>query len=158
MTAALLDATAVRLGLRAADRWDAVAQAGEVLVDIDAVRRPYLEAMAERERSLSTFLGEGFALPHGTDASREHVARPAIAVLQFPDGVDWGGPQVTVAIAVASASDEHVRILASVAEVISDPDRAQRLRTATDVNEVLELLGPGTDDQPDHEAKESVTR
>jgi mannitol/fructose-specific phosphotransferase system IIA component len=137
---ALLDAEAVRLGLRAADRTDAVTQAGEVLVQIAAVERPYVDAMLERELSLSTFLGEGFALPHGTDASRVHVLRPAIAVLQFPGGVDWNGSEVTVAIAVASASDEHVQILSEVANVIADPDSAQQLRTATDPAAVVELL------------------
>jgi mannitol/fructose-specific phosphotransferase system IIA component len=140
VTASLLDGEAVRLGLRASDRFDAVAQAGWVLIDIGAVDPPYVDAMAERERSLSTYLGEGFALPHGTDASRAHVRRPAIAVLQFPHGVDWGGQPVEVAIAVASASDEHVRILAQLAGVIADPERAQQLRTADDPAEVLELL------------------
>jgi len=148
MTSALLEPQAVRLGLRAADRMDAVAQAGEVLLEIGAVEPPYLEAMVERERSLSTFLGEGFALPHGTDASRTHVRRPAIAVLQFPDGVDWGAGQVQVAIAVASASDEHVRILAEVASVISDPERARQLRMASDPRDVLELLTPVSEEEP----------
>jgi mannitol/fructose-specific phosphotransferase system IIA component len=153
MTPALLDARAIRLGLRAADRWEAVAQAGEVLLEIGAVQRPYVEAMAQRERSLSTFLGEGFALPHGTDASREHVVRPAIAVLQFPDGVDWDGPQVQVAIAVASASDEHIRILAQVAGVISDPGQAEQLRGASDPAAVLALLAP----HPTAQKQEPVT-
>ena len=142
MTAALLETDAIRLGLRAADRIDAVEQAGAVLLDIGAVERPYVAAMVERELSLSTFLGEGFALPHGTDASRTHVRRPAIAVLQFPDGVDWEGQRVQVAIAVASATDEHVRILSELAGVISDPERAERLRSATEPREVLELLQP----------------
>jgi mannitol/fructose-specific phosphotransferase system IIA component len=142
VTAALLEPDGIRLGLRAADRMDAVAQAGEVLMAIGAVERPYLDAMVERELSLSTFLGEGFALPHGTDASRTHVRRPALAVLQFPDGVDWGGQRVQVAIAVASATDEHVQILAEVAGVISDPERAERLRSATEPRQVLELLQP----------------
>lgn len=140
MSAPLLEHNAVRLGLRATDRWDAVAQAGQVLREIGAVDDPYLPAMVEREQSLSTYLGEEFALPHGTDASREHVRRAAIAVLQFPDGVDWGGNAVRVAIAVASATDEHVRILAEVAAVISDPKRAERLRAATNPGAVLELL------------------
>ena len=142
MTAALLETDAIRLGLRAADRIDAVEQAGAVLLDIGAVEHPYVAAMVERELSLSTFLGEGFALPHGTDASRTHVRRPAIAVLQFPDGVDWEGQRVRVAIAVASATDEHVRILSEVAGVISDPELAERLRSATEPREVLELLEP----------------
>jgi mannitol/fructose-specific phosphotransferase system IIA component len=140
VSGALLEPGAVRLGLCASDRFDAVAQAGRVLLDIGAVDAPYVDAMAERERSLSTYLGEGFALPHGTDASRGHVRRPAIAVLQFPTGVDWGGQTVTVAIAVASATDEHVQILAQVAGVISDPDRAEQLRGASDPAAVLELL------------------
>ena len=143
MTPALLDLEAVRLDLRASDLFDAIAQAGRALVDVGAVDAPYVEAMAEREHSLSTYLGEGFALPHGTDASRVHVRRAAIAVLQFPDGVDWGGQPVRVAIAVASASDEHVAILAQVAGVISDPSSAERLRAATDPAEVLELLALG---------------
>lgn len=144
MTDTLLQREGVLLGLRAGDRWDAVAQAGHALLALGAVKEPYLEAMMEREHTLSTFLGEGFSLPHGTDESRAHVVRPAIAVLQFPDGVDWDGPPVQVAIAVASATDEHVRILAQLAGVISDPEAAQRLREATDPDEVLALLAPQT--------------
>jgi mannitol/fructose-specific phosphotransferase system IIA component len=147
MTASLLEPTAVHLGLRATDRFDAVTQAGRALLEIGAVDEPYLDAMLERERGLSTYLGEGFALPHGTDASRVHVRRPAIAVLQFPDGVEWDGEQVHVAIAVASASDEHVRVLAALATVITDPDRAQQLRTATDPEVVLELLKPSQEEE-----------
>ena len=147
MTASLLEPTAVHLGLRATDRFDAVTQAGRALLQIGAVDEPYLDAMLERERGLSTYLGEGFALPHGTDASRVHVRRPAIAVLQFPDGVEWDGEQVHVAIAVASASDEHVRVLAALATVITDPDRAQQLRTATDPEVVLELLKPSPEEE-----------
>jgi mannitol/fructose-specific phosphotransferase system IIA component len=147
MTASLLEPTAVHLGLRATDRFDAVTQAGRALLQIGAVDEPYLHAMLERERGLSTYLGEGFALPHGTDASRVHVRRPAIAVLQFPDGVEWDGEQVQVAIAVASASDEHVRVLAALATVITDPERAEELRTATDPEVVMELLKPSQEEE-----------
>jgi mannitol/fructose-specific phosphotransferase system IIA component len=147
MTASLLEPTAVHLGLHATDRFDAVTQAGRALLQIGAVDEPYLDAMLERERGLSTYLGEGFALPHGTDASRVHVRRPAIAVLQFPDGVEWDGEQVQVAIAVASASDEHVRVLAALATVITDPDRAEQLRTATDPEVVMELLKPSQEEE-----------
>jgi mannitol PTS system EIIA component len=147
VNSALLDPAAIHLGLRAGDRFDAVAQAGRALVAIGAVDEPYVDAMLERERSLSTYLGEGFALPHGTDASRVHVRRPAIAVLQFPEGVSWDGEPVKVAIAVASATNEHVRILAQVAGVMADPDRGEQLRTATDPQLVLELLQPELEEE-----------
>lgn len=136
----MLGAEAVRLGLEAADKEDALRQCGAVLVEIGAAGPAYAEAILEREQSVSTYMGEGFAIPHGTDASREHINRAALAFLQFPAGVDWGGQDCRVCIAIASRSDEHIGILQSLALVLSDPDAAKRLRETTDVTEVLELL------------------
>jgi mannitol PTS system EIIA component len=136
----LLTPDRILLDCRAADRYDAVRQAGAVLVAAGLVSEPYAEAMLAREESLSTYLGEGFAMPHGTDASRAYVRRAGLAVLRFPDGVDWDGQEVRVAIAVASATDEHVEVLGRLATVLSDPDRAAHLRDATDPEVVLDLL------------------
>jgi mannitol PTS system EIIA component len=136
----LLVEEAIRLDCRAADRLDAVRQCGAALLEAGSVEPPYVDAMLEREHTLSTYLGEGFAMPHGTNESRRHVRRAGLAVLRFPDGVDWDGEDVRVAVAVASASDEHVTILSRLASVLSDPDRAAQLRGADDPGVVLELL------------------
>jgi mannitol PTS system EIIA component len=136
----LLRPEAIRLDCRAADRFDAVRQCGGVLVEAGHVADAYVDAMVEREHTLSTYLGEGFAIPHGTDASREHVRHAGLAVLRFPAGVDWDGYEVRVAVGVASASDEHVAVLRELATVLADPERAARLRDATDSAVVLELL------------------
>ncbi|HYV01590.1 MAG TPA: PTS sugar transporter subunit IIA, partial [Actinomycetota bacterium] len=80
----LLAHGAVRLGLRASDRFDAVRQSGNVLVEIGAVEAPYVDAMLERERQISTSLGEGFAIPHGTDESRRWIRETRLVFLQFP--------------------------------------------------------------------------
>ena len=42
------------------------ASADEALVEIGAVEPAYVDAMLERERSISTYVGEGVAIPHGT--------------------------------------------------------------------------------------------
>lgn len=138
----VLGADAVRLGLTATDKLDALRQCGAVLVEIGAADEEYAEAILERERSVSTYMGEGVAIPHGTDESRAHINRAALAFLQFPAGVDWNGQSCTVCIAIASRSDEHIGILQSLAMVLSDPAKAARLRETDDVNEVLELLAP----------------
>ena len=138
----VLRADAVRLGLRATDKDDALRQCGAVLVEVGAAGPAYAEAMLEREQLVSTYMGMGFAIPHGTDASREHITRPGLAFLQFPDGVDWDGKECQVCIAIASRSDEHIGILQSLAVVLSDPGPAQRLRETTSVDDVLELLAP----------------
>ena len=142
----VLGADAVRLGLTATDQEDALRQCGAVLVEIGAADPPYAEAILEREQSVSTYMGEGVAIPHGTDASREHIHRAALAFLQFPDGVAWGGQTATVCIPIASRSDEHVGILQSLAMVLSDPTKAARLRETDSVDEVLELLAPDDED------------
>ena len=137
----ILTADAVRLGLRAADRTDAVRQSGELLVEIGAVEPPYIDAMLEREESVSTSLGEGFAIPHGTDESRRWIRETRLAYLQFPDGVDWGDEHVVVCVAIAALGDEHVGILARLAEVLVVPEQAARLRSAELAEEVLAILG-----------------
>ncbi|MEU3015941.1 MULTISPECIES: PTS sugar transporter subunit IIA [unclassified Nocardiopsis] len=135
-----LSADAVRLGATARDRADAIDQCGALLVELGAVEPGYVPAMHEREASIPTFVGEGVAIPHGTDASRSMVKRTALAVIQFPEGVDWGGPTVHVAIGIAASGSEHLQVLSSLAGVLTDPDRAARLRAATGVDDVLELL------------------
>ena len=143
----VLGADAVRLGLTATDKLDALRQCGAVLVEIGAATQEYAEAILERERSVPTYMGEGVAIPHGTDESREHIKRAALAFLQFPDGVDWNGKDCRVCIAIASKSDEHIGILQSLAMVLSDSDKAARLRETADVNEVLELLAPEDEEE-----------
>jgi mannitol/fructose-specific phosphotransferase system IIA component len=138
----LLTAEVVRLGCTATDRFDAIRQAGDLLVEVGAVEPAYVDAMEERERSLSSYMGEGFALPHGTDASRAFVRRPTLAFLQFPDGVDWEDGEAYAAIAIAVTADEHVSVMAQVARILVDPDQAEELRTTADVDRVLALLTP----------------
>jgi mannitol/fructose-specific phosphotransferase system IIA component len=147
-TTQVLASDAVRLGLTATDKLDALRQCGAVLVELGAASEEYAAAILEREESVSTYMGEGVAIPHGTDASREYINRAALAVLQFPDGVDWNGKTVQLCIAIASRSDEHIAILQSLAIVLSDGDKAARLRETDDVDEVLTLLAP-TDDEED---------
>ena len=143
----LLTADQVRLGVVAADRDDAIDQAGRLLVDAGAIEEPYIAAMHEREEVMSSYMGEGFALPHGTDESRRYVRRAAVAFLQFAEPVEWEeGEDAHAALAVAATSDEHIGVLASLAQVLSDEESAERLRTTTDVDVVLALLAPAIEE------------
>jgi mannitol PTS system EIIA component len=104
------------------------------------VQPAYAEAMQERERSLSSFVGEGFAIPHGTDEARALVHRAALAFLQFPDGIDWDGQDVRACVAIAATADEHVGVMGQLARVLMDPDQAAELRTTDAPDRVLALL------------------
>lgn len=59
--------------------------------------------------------------------------------------MDWDGNTCYVAIPIASTSDEHLEIMASLARVLSDKTTAEQLRTAATPEQVLELLAPEQD-------------
>ncbi len=136
----VLPAAGIRLGLTATDKWDAIRQCGAVLLELGAVEAGYPETMLEREKSVSTFIGEGVAIPHGTDESRALVRNTTLGVLQFPGGVDWDGQQVTICVAIAAKGDEHVQVLSALAQILMDPAQAERLRTSASTAEVRGLL------------------
>jgi mannitol/fructose-specific phosphotransferase system IIA component len=136
----ILDAAGVKLRQTATNLSDAVDQVGRTLLEIGAVEPDYLPAMHERERSVSTFIGEGVAIPHGTDEARKHVRRTSLVVLQFPEGVDWGGNDVRMCVGIAANGNEQVGILSSLARVLMDADLAAQLREATDAETVIRIL------------------
>lgn len=138
----LLTPTAVRLGQEATDFNDAIRQVGAVLVAVGAVSPSYVDSMLEREQSISTFIGEGVAIPHGTLSGKDSVLRDALAVVQFPKGVDWHGDRAELCIGIAAVGDGHVGILAQLAELLMDEDRAAALRQAATPEEVVALLTP----------------
>lgn len=140
LVGALLEPRAIRLAERASDRDDAIRRCGGVLVEIGAVDPAYVEGMLLRERSISTYVGEGVAIPHSTVEGKAAVRRDALAVLRFPDGVDWDGQPVTVCVAIAAVGDGHVDILAELAQILLDPEQARQLREATDADQVIRLL------------------
>ncbi len=137
---AVLPKEGIRLGLTAADKWDAIRQCGAVLSELGAVEDGYPDAMLEREKSVSTFIGEGVAIPHGTDESRALVRKTTLGVLQFPDGVDWDGQTVRICVAIAAKGNEHVTVLSALAQILMDPAQAEQLRGSASVDAVYDLL------------------
>jgi mannitol/fructose-specific phosphotransferase system IIA component len=138
----ILTADTIRLGLTARDKADAIDQCGAVLVEVGAVAPPYVAAMHERERTVSTFVGRGTALPHGSTAARQHVRRTSLAVLQFPHGVDWDGDPVSICVAIAADGDGHSHLLSTLATMLLDERRITELRHARDAATVLRLFLP----------------
>lgn len=139
----VLGTNAVRLGLHAESKREVIDQCGRLLMELGAVDEPYLAAMHEREEAVSTYLGEGVAIPHGTDESRKFIRRTALGVLQYPDGVDWGGGErVTLCVTIAADGNDHLKLLVALATILQEPEQANTLRTATDPATVLALLAP----------------
>ena len=141
----LLAEKSINLTAVAKDRDDAIRQAGEALLAAGAIDASYIDAMLERENSVSTYVGEGVAIPHGTLAGKDAVKSDALVLLRFPDGVDWDGNPVSVAIGIAAKGNGHIALLSQLATVLLEPEKAEALRNATTTEQVYELLASDDD-------------
>ena len=136
----LLPASSIHLDAQASDRNDAVRQAGAALVAAGAASEPYVEAMLEREGTLSTYVGEGIAMPHGTVTAKNDVLADALVLLRFADGIDWNGETVTIVFGVAARGRHYIALISQLAGVLLDPARADALRSATTSDEVYAIF------------------
>ena len=143
----LLAEKSINLTAEAKDRDDAIRQAGEALLAAGAIDASYIDAMLERENSVSTYVGEGVAIPHGTLAGKDAVKSDALVLLRFPDGVDWDGNPVSVAIGIAAKGNGHIALLSQLATVLLEPEKAEALRNATTTEQVYELLASEDDEE-----------
>lgn len=122
----------VRTGLSAADKYTAIRMAGEQLVARGSVDEAYVDAMLEREDVVTTYIGEGVAIPHGVGAARQHIRKTGLAVLQFPDGVPFGDETAYLVVGIAGLEDEHLPILQALANIMLDEERIEQIKHSTD--------------------------
>ncbi|HEX9028881.1 MAG TPA: PTS sugar transporter subunit IIA [Anaerolineales bacterium] len=139
---AILSKDRITLNANAVDKADAIRKAGALLVNSGCVLAPYVDGMLAREETMSTCLGNGVAIPHGIFENREDILKTGISVVQLANAVDWGeGEQVTMVIGIAAVGDEHVGVLANLAEVIDDETSLAEMLSATDPEIIVRYLG-----------------
>ena len=127
-------------GGTARSRDDAITEAGRLLVETGAVDAAYVEAMHEREASVSTHMGNGLAIPHGTNEAKGAIRRTAISFVRYDEPVDWNGKPAEFVLGIAGAGDDHLALLQRVAEVFADQAQVERLRQASSADEVKTVL------------------
>ena len=137
----VLETGSIVLSGTATSRDAAITEAGQLLVASGAVDPSYVDSMHERETSVSTHMGNGLAIPHGTNEAKGAIHRSALSFVRYADPIDWNGKPAEFVLGIAGAGDDHLALLQRVAEVFADPAQVERLRrasSAADVKAVLE--------------------
>ncbi|PWC07054.1 PTS sugar transporter subunit IIA [Mycetocola zhujimingii] len=119
---------------------EAIREAGALLVAAGAVKPEYVDAMLEREASVSTYMGNFLAIPHGTNDAKDAIMRSALSIVRYTNPIDWDGDEVRFAVGIAGLNNEHLEILSKIAIVFSDEDEVSKLINAADANELFALL------------------
>jgi len=124
----------------ATNKDEAIREAGQILVDAGAVTSAYVDAMYEREKSVSTYMGNFLAIPHGTNEAKDAIKASALSVVRYDNPIDWDGNEVRFAVGIAGLNNGHLEILGKIAVIFSDMDEVDKMIAAGSAEEVYELL------------------
>ena len=124
------------------DNKEATVAAGKILLDNGYVQQEYIDSMLEKleTQSFATYIGNGVAIPHGMAEGSKFVKRTGISIIQVPDGVGWNEEKAYIVVGIAANSDDHMNVLASLADAIEDIDEAKKLWSETSVDKIFGLL------------------
>ena len=131
----------IRTGLASVSKEEAIRAAGELLNELGFVNADYIDAMLEREKLVSTYMGMGVAIPHGTSTAKGTVKKSGIVVMQYPEGVDFGDEKAYLVIGIAGVGDEHLEILGRIVESLEDEALLEKLKKEADVDTIMKTFG-----------------
>jgi mannitol PTS system EIIA component len=137
----ILTLDTIQIQAKIGSKEEAIRCAGELLVKSGCVKPAYVDSMLEREKTMSTFVGNGVSIPHGEFKNLGLVNRTGISVLQVPEGVEWQpGDIAYLIVGIAATGDEHIKVLQNLALVVEDLATAELLAKTTAPELILEKL------------------
>ncbi len=149
----LFNADDLVLGFDPADKWEAIHSLVDHLVGRGRLApdaaEPVREAVLARERSMSTGMELGVAIPHAAVDDLPEIVG-AMGVVQREGGLDFesidGQPTRVVVLLVIPKAQKllHIRTLADIARVLAKESVRERLLGTADVEEARAALIAGT--------------
>ena len=144
----------IKVELEATNKWEAIEELIDLLVATRALRPTdrdeVMETIFERERSLTTGLGNGLAVPHG---AVDCVGSIAAALGTSRRGIPFesldGEPIHLIVLLVIpeGAFQRHVRTLAGIVNLGANADLRERIFRASSADEVTEVIRDADDIQ-----------
>ena len=124
------------------DNKEATIAAGNLLLENGYIEKEYIDSMLEKleTQSFATYIGNGVAIPHGMSEGSKYVNNTGISVIQVPEAVNWNEEKAYIVVGIAANSDDHMNVLASLADAIEDLEDAKKLWIETSVEKIYELL------------------
>lgn len=136
----IMIADGIKLNQTPGTKEEAIQAAGELMCKLGYVDASYVDAMQEREKLVTTYMGMGIAIPHGTTQAKGTVKKTGIVLFQYPEGVPFGDEKANLVFGIAGIGDEHLDLLAKICEVLEDEAVLEKMKTTNDVDWILKQL------------------
>lgn len=137
----ILEKENILLNLKRTSKNEAIDLVGELLVKGGYVKSDYIDSMHAREKELSTYIGNGVAIPHGDKSSKDKIIKSGIVILQYPEGIDYGDGNIAyLVIGIAGKDNEHLKILSKLSLVLEDEKLVKEIIKETDKEKVYNII------------------
>lgn len=136
----VIDENGILLNQAPVSKEEAIRAVGELLVKQGCVSEAYVDAMIEREKLVTTYMGMGLAIPHGTSEAKDTVKKTGITLVQYPDGVEFGDEKAQLVFGIAGIGDEHLDLLSKICEALEEEEVMEKMKTTDDVSWILKQL------------------
>ena len=143
----LLSHETINLNLRSGDRDSVLEELTDQIPQLKGqpdARQTLLKALHEREALHSTGIGDGIALPHARNALVGLVDHSLMVFGRHPTGIPYGAidsaPARLFFLLVAPTVTQHLAILARLSRLLRDPALRQKLLTATQPGQIIDIL------------------
>ena len=143
----LLRKDLIKLDLDATNKWDAIEQMVNLLVEHHQIkisdREKIIEGIKAREKSMSTGIGKGVGIPHATSELLPEVVG-AYARLKAPidfEAID-GEPvrHLVLMVIPKSQYQSHIKTLAGIARLMNDEKARTGLMSATSAADTMAVV------------------
>lgn len=137
----------IKVGLEAKDKWDAITQLIEMMVAANELkpehREDIIEVVFDRERSMSTGMERGIAIPHA-NSSLIDEAVGALGIsksgISF-ESLDGKPAQIIILLVIPKDKfQQHVRTLAGIARLLNHEQMTDALRAVSDPQEAMKII------------------
>ena len=142
--ASILPPAQVLVSVDATSKKRAFEEAGLLFENLHGLGRALItDSLFARERLGSTGLGHGVAIPHGRIKG---LKNPLAAVLRVQQPIPFDAPDdepvslLIFLLVPEAATQRHLEILSEIAEMLSDRELRERLKTEGDAQAVHRLI------------------
>ncbi|AGF55917.1 PTS system mannitol-specific IIA component [Clostridium saccharoperbutylacetonicum] len=144
MEKGILAKDGIVLNVKSESKDKAIERVGHLLISGGYVKDNYIEGMKARDAEVTTYMGNGVAIPHGMNEYKKEILESGIVIAQYPDGVDFGdGNTAYIVIGIAGKGDEHMEILSKIALTVQYEENVERLRNAKSSEEIIKIIEEG---------------
>lgn len=121
-------------------KMEAIKKVGRKLLDNGFIEDLYIPSMLEKEKTDTTYIGNGIAIPHGLNEDKKYVKESGISVIHYPEGIQYDDEVVYLLIGIAGTDNEHLEILQNLAIKLSDENYVNSLVKAKNIDDFVNIF------------------